>query len=347
MRSVFFFGACAPEGFVSHADSLLGELKTLTIIKGGSGCGKSTFMRAIGRAAEEKGLDVQYLLCSSDPDSLDGVVLPSLSVGFADGTSPHVLEPRLCGGSMNYLNFGEFYDSAAMRPNEERILAAQRENRACYVPVTACLAAADRLLDCARQQADQPSCREEVAAIAECLALSALRPVGDTPVLRRRFLSCVTPRGLWICGETPAALCARVYVLRDSYGLAPAALELLQQKAAALGHECYVCYSPLLPKGQPSHLLIPTAKTAFVTENADFPYDGPCFCRIDLDSTLPPRVRRDLRFCTETVSALLLEAVRHLREAKRHHDRIEQLCRPFVDFPAVTALTERTIAALL
>lgn len=347
MRSTFYFGACSPKGFVSHAGSLLDELQALTIIKGGSGCGKSTFMRAIGRAAEEKGLDVQYILCSSDPDSLDGVLLPALSLGYVDGTAPHILEPRLCGGSMNYLNFGAFYDSAAMRPNEEEILAAQRENKACYVPVTACLAAADRLLDCVRQETAQPHCLEEVEAIGECLALSALKPHGENPITRRRFLSCVTPKGLMLCGQTPGALCPRVYVLRDNYGLAPIALALLEKRAAALGHEIYACHSPLQPDGAPAHLLIPTAQTAFVSESTDFPYDGPCFCRIDLDSTLPPRVRKELAFCTDTVSSLLFEAVRHMRMAKRHHDRIEQLCRPFVDFTAVQALTEKTIAALL
>ena len=347
MRSVFYFGACTPRGFVSHAGSLLDELQTLTIIKGGSGCGKSTFMRAIGRAAEEKGLDVEYILCSSDPDSLDGVVLPALSTGFVDGTAPHVLEPKLCGGSMNYLNFGAFYDSAAMRPNEEEIFAAQRENKACYTSVTACLAAADKLLDCARQEARQPHVVEEIEAIGECLALSALKPVGDAPRVRRRFLSCVTPKGLQLCSQTPGALCKRVYVLRDNYGLAPAALELLAEKAVALGHEVYRCHSPLSPAERPAHLLVPTAETAFVSESTDFPYDGPCFCRIDLDSTLPPRVRKELSFCTNTVSSLLYQTVRHLREAKRYHDRIERLCKPFVDFTAVTALTEKTVAALL
>lgn len=90
MDSVFYLGACTPKGFVSHYGSLLDELRTLTIIKGGSGCGKSTFMRQIGRAAQERGLAVSYILCSSDPDSLDAVLLPELSLGFVDGTAPHV-----------------------------------------------------------------------------------------------------------------------------------------------------------------------------------------------------------------------------------------------------------------
>ena len=47
MESVFYLGASTPKGFVSHFDSLFREVRQLTIIKGGPGCGKSTFMRTI------------------------------------------------------------------------------------------------------------------------------------------------------------------------------------------------------------------------------------------------------------------------------------------------------------
>lgn len=343
MESVFYLGACSPNGFTSHYDSLLQEGLLLNVIKGGSGCGKSTFMRAIGRAAQVRGLDVSYILCSSDPDSLDGVVIPALSLGYVDGTAPHVLEPKLCGGSMNYVNFGAFYDRAAMRPKEEEIYKAQRENAAQYPHVTACLAAADKLLDSIRTVTGEAHYDEEAATIAECLSLSALKPAGQEPKVIRRFLTAVTPKGLQFCTKTPAALCEKVYVLRDTYGLAPKVLSRLLHRAEELGHTCYVCYSPLLPKDAPTHLLLPTANAAFVTDTVDFPYDGPCFCRVDLDSTLPPAKRRDLEFYTKTISSLLYQAVSHLREAKRVHDVIEELCHPYVDFAAVSELTDRTV----
>ena len=90
MNTTYFLGACTPHGFYSYYTSLLEEVDRLTIIKGGSGCGKSTFMRKIGSAAEARGLDVSYILCSSDLESLDAVLIPSLGIAFADGTAPHV-----------------------------------------------------------------------------------------------------------------------------------------------------------------------------------------------------------------------------------------------------------------
>ena len=346
MDSVFYLGACSPQGFASHYDSLLHEHLRLNIIKGGSGCGKSTFMRRIGRAAQERGLDVSYILCSSDPDSLDGVVIPALETAFVDGTAPHVLEPSLCGGSMNYVNFGAFYDRAAMRQSEDKIRAAQALNAAQYPHVTACLSAADKLLDSVRAVTSACAYTEQTTSLAECLALSVLRPSGESPRTAERFLSAVTPKGLRFCTQTPAALCARVYVLRDNYLLAPRLLSRLHELAQAGGHACVVCHSPLLPEGAPSHLLLPTADAAFITETRDFPYDGPCFCRIDLDAILPQEARRSLTFCGKTVSSLLYQAASHLREAKRQHDRIEALCHPFVDFEAVDDLTQRTILDL-
>ena len=346
MESAFFLGACSSAGFVSHYDSLLGEAKTVNIIKGGSGCGKSTFMRAIGKAARERGLELSLILCSSDPESLDGIYLPQLSVAYVDGTAPHVLEPKLCGGSMNYINFGDFYDRPAMARNEEEILLTQKENGAQYPYVTACLAAADKLLDSFRQVTSKGYYEEELASIAECLSLSALKPMGSEGRQSRRFLHAVTPKGLYFCQKTPAALCKKVYVLRDNYCLAPKVLSILERKALSGGHSCISCYSPLLPDSKPTHLLLPDAQVAFVSENRDFAYTEPCFCRIDLDSTLPPRVRKDLEFYSKTLSALLYQSAAHLREAKRLHDRIELLCKPFVDFRAVDRLTEKTISML-
>ena len=51
-------------------------------------------MREIGRCAEEAGIAVEYLWCSGDPDSLDGVVIPEFRCAVADGTSPHGSVPK-------------------------------------------------------------------------------------------------------------------------------------------------------------------------------------------------------------------------------------------------------------
>lgn len=91
MNISYFLGANSYNGFYSLYDSFtsLPEIKRLYIIKGGPGCGKSTFMKAIATAANEAGYDVERVLCSADPDSLDGIYIPGLHIAYVDGTAPH------------------------------------------------------------------------------------------------------------------------------------------------------------------------------------------------------------------------------------------------------------------
>ncbi len=88
----FFVGANSGEGFQNLFPELVDVEDTydLMVLKGGPGVGKNTFMREIGRTMEQAGAMVEYLWCSGDPDSLDGVVLPELRCAVVDGTAPHV-----------------------------------------------------------------------------------------------------------------------------------------------------------------------------------------------------------------------------------------------------------------
>ncbi|RXI97858.1 hypothetical protein DS745_15975 [Anaerobacillus alkaliphilus] len=88
-----FFGAATPNGAVNYIDNITSDIDKRYIIKGRSGSGKSTLMRRIGKYAENVGLSVQYFPCGLDPNSLDMIIIPTLSVAILDGTAPHVIDP--------------------------------------------------------------------------------------------------------------------------------------------------------------------------------------------------------------------------------------------------------------
>ena len=58
-------------------------------IVGPSGCGKSTLLRRIAAHLEEQGETVELIHCSSDPDSLDGVICGARKFSVVDATPPH------------------------------------------------------------------------------------------------------------------------------------------------------------------------------------------------------------------------------------------------------------------
>lgn len=132
MNRTYFLGANSSRGFYSCYDSFCrpDDGDFLYIIKSGPGSGKSTLMRRVASAAQHRDMDVEIVLCSGDPDSLDGVYLPQLHVGVVDGTSPHVIEPRIPAASDLYLDLSGCYDVRAAGVRKEslgRLFHAYRE----------------------------------------------------------------------------------------------------------------------------------------------------------------------------------------------------------------------------
>lgn len=111
-------------------------------------------------------------------------------------------------------------------------------------------------------------------------------------------------------------MCGRVYVLEDSYGLAPALLQRVLEQALQLGQTCLACYTPLQPDGAPAHLLVPGAGAAFVASSPDFPYAGERCCTLERRHAAA-RGARHAHFARDTAGTLLRKAAEHVREAKR------------------------------
>ena len=140
----FFAGANSGEGFQNLFPRLVDLEKTYDymILKGGPGVGKSTFMKEIGRTMEQAGTAVEYLWCSGDPDSLDGVLLPELRCGMADGTSPHVIEPKYPAAVDRYVDLGRFYHLPTAKAAAEEAKACTHAYQGAYVRAYHCLRAA-------------------------------------------------------------------------------------------------------------------------------------------------------------------------------------------------------------
>ena len=134
MESIsYFLGGNTAAGFHScYEHFCTPDEAFLYILKGGPGCGKSSFMRKIGAAAEAAGYSVEYVRCSGDPDSLDGVFIPERGLGYMDGTAPHTAEPSYPGICGAYLDLGKFYDTAALAAHKEPLLTAYSSYRSHY-----------------------------------------------------------------------------------------------------------------------------------------------------------------------------------------------------------------------
>lgn len=144
----FFASANSYQGFKNEFPARFGEssgVDLLYIIKGGPGTGKSHLMRTLGRRAEADGYRTTYYYCSSDPVSLDGLLAEKdgkPTLGFVDGTAPHVWEPTMPGVKEELIDLGIFWQGELLREHGEEIRKLNEAKSAAYALAYHDLAAA-------------------------------------------------------------------------------------------------------------------------------------------------------------------------------------------------------------
>lgn len=349
----FYLGANSPAGFYSLYDQLIdpARAKNIYILKGGPGCGKSSLMRKVGKAAEERGMAVEYIQCSGDPDSLDAVVIPTLDAAIVDGTAPHVVEPNLPGVVERYVNLGDCYDKKTLEGLRQEIVACMKGYKGCYARAYRCLTAAAQIGEDVRAALLTPAVEAKMVKRARGILSREIKKTGREPGRAvQRFLGAVTWKGVVCNFETVEALCGRVYELSDSCGLGHTMLNHLAAGAMAAGYDVIACPSPMYPD-RLEHLLVPALGLAFVTGTAAHPWPKRPYRRIRVDAMADAetlgRYKARLRFSKKVQSALVEEAVESLAQAKAMHDELEALYNPHVDFQRVYATADAIITELL
>jgi hypothetical protein len=343
----FFAGANSGEGFRNLFPQMvdLEDTYDFLILKGGPGVGKNTFMRQIGKTFEEAGAEVEYLWCSGDPDSLDGVIIPAIRSAVVDGTFPHVVEPRYPAAVDRYVNLGRFYDIAAAKASVEEVKERTQAYKGAYVRAYHSLKAARQVeLDVVNAAAAGFD-RDRVGKRVEGIIQRELRTRGSGEgKTRYRFLGGITHKGpLWRF-DSILALCPKVYEFQDSYELAGPFLGRLHQAAVEKGWDTIVCLSPEEPE-RIEHLIIPGLGLAFVTSKSGMEYPAKPCRRIRMDALTEGTGY--IHFQTRMVSLLREEAVSALKDAKENHDALEAIYNPYVDFEGVRALAALEAGRLL
>lgn len=349
----YFLGANSPQGFYSLYDQLIDcdTARAVYILKGGPGCGKSTLMRRVALRAEQAGLPVEHILCSGDPASLDGVVLPTLGVALVDGTAPHVVEPKLPGAVEHYVNLGACYDAGALSMLRGQLKACMTGYKACYQQAYGNLSAAAQVQQDTRATLLSDSLREKMQKRAAGILTREVprRKHAPTGGVRQRFLSGMTCRGRLLLSETAAALCPRVYHLCDRYGLAHEMLSTLLTGIRNAGHHAIACPSPMAPLRLEA-VLVPKLGLAFLSCPGDTGLPSAPYRRVHIDAMIDPALLREnrgrLRLFGRIADQLEEGAVDSLARAKAMHDELEALYNPHVDFDRVEHTAEQILGQI-
>lgn len=309
----YFAGGNTSNGFCTRFDHILPkeQQKRMFYIKGGPGVGKSSMMKAVGKAAENAGLRVEYFYCSSDPDSLDGVALPEKGAAMMDGTSPHVYDPVIPGARDTLISLGDFLDEKSLRASREELQETQRLISARFARCYQYLAAAAQVRKAACTGEEKPAAMR--ALLKEWTDVLPLR--GGEGRCRQLFGEAFTPSGLVRRTEFPKE--TRRLEIRCPLGCHPDGLmKRLGDTAAARGLDRIELLDPLEPE-HVQQLYLPEHDLLFGCAPENDP------------GALPPErlfaltAREEERFDQNAYELLCQRAVEQLAAAKALHDRLE------------------------
>lgn len=340
----FFLGANTPSGFHSLYSELYDPADgwTAYILKGGPGTGKSTFMKQIVQRCEDEQIPCEVIRCASDPSSLDAVRIESKKVCIADGTAPHIIEPKYPGAVETTLNLGEFWDRVPLRLHRTEIMQIFAENAAHHARTVRFLQAAESLSRDIRRLALQCIDTDKIERYASRLAARRFgTPRGTVGTEKKRFLSAVTPDGIYIHRNTLDALCTEILVVDDPYGAVSAVLlGALRRYALGAGLDVISCLHPLHPDAGPQDLLLPQLGFGIVTQNSFRRFAGTSTVHASrfTDSAALRHYRSRIAFSRRTEKELLEEAVLSAHTARTVHDNLEELYKENMDFLSVEAL---------
>lgn len=353
-KKKIFLAANSPFGFVSFFDELYNPYQNCRayIIKGGPGTGKSSLMKKIAMAGEEKGLDVIRVYCSSDPDSLDGVMIPKLAFSIADGTAPHVLEPKFPGAVENIINLGEFWREKELFEKRDEIRALSLENSIYHRRSSRFLAAAGPI-EKENEKILSPFVLEDKLSGFASRFCSRETPKKKNCAPGRKsvcLLSGITPKGVVFFNETVQAYANRIIGIDDEYCCcAGMLLERIGETAAKNGWNVIFCRCPMRPKEYCEHLIIPEASLALVSLRSSHAISLPVSRTIHVRRFLKDGAQnaKNRLMLNRTLSGELIKsAAEMLSSAKSVHDKLEKLYIESMDFEKLNEFSEKFIFSL-
>ena len=344
--TTYFAASNSKDGFYSYFEDCFSrpEIEHLYLVKGGPGTGKSQFMRQCAQKAIEKGYAVDYILCSSDPKSLDGVILKNHEhcFAFCDATAPHVMEPRDPGVREEILNLGQFWDASALRQHKEELDRVGAAKKKAYVSAYRYLSAAGELFLETLDLVSPYWKKDELQKFVDKFA----KEIGEGPGYSSRpsILSAVSMDGI-VRLDSFFANAQKRYLVEDCHGISALFLAEVGKIAIERRQPIRISYDPLIP-GRIDGIYFCNEKIALQVAS-----DSPASAKkirlrraVDVAGMKP--IKGQLHYAEQLKRALLGGALESLARVKEAHFAMEKIYTAAMDFPAKEAFTEQFLEKL-
>ncbi|MEG2109739.1 MAG: ATPase [Clostridium sp.] len=345
-----FLGGNTSEGFYSHFKYILSQEDANKIIclKGGPGTGKSSLMKKLAFYFATNSYTVEEFHCSSDDQSLDGILVKELKVAIMDGTAPHVIDPQTPGAVDKIIDLAKALDVTAITPHKKEILAVSKDVSTAFQRAYIFFNSASKVYLDWRKINNSCIDRDLLLNIENTLK-GAIIPntfTGHVGTERHLFSTAFTPNGIVSFGDHLSTFTTNNFVLKGEPGLCKSYL-LKSIAKSAIDHGLNVEYfhCPLLPE-EVEHIIIPEAKIGVFTENeiSKLKITGTSF---DLNSICIKNkidaIKDEVEFDKCEFDILLNKGLSLITEAKLLHDKLEKFYVSNMDFNVVNGIYDDII----
>lgn len=355
----YFAAANSAGGFVSWFDDIFApeKFERIYLIKGGSGTGKSTLMKKIAKCANEKSFTCEYFYCSSDPDSLDGLIIKRENEGeiaFLDATAPHTRDPKIPGAVEEIVNLGEFWNEKHLIENRDEITDLIQQKSNLFTKGYDFLSSAGEFSKLLRSDTEKIINFTKMQAAADRLINQRMKSLHyrSTEFCKNsdvknaiRGTSALSVKG--IVQFDTFKNCRFACGIKDAMSLAEFMFDALIFSANRIGLEIVRSPSPLEPT-MTNGIIIPKLEMSVVT------YDQDCtgFAKIiNMERFIDHGVidqndKNRRKILSKCKSELLKCALDEFSKVGEVHSKLESIYIKAMDFDALNKYTENFLARI-
>ncbi|WP_315167780.1 ATP-binding protein [Metaclostridioides mangenotii] len=341
-----FPGGNTSKGSYSFFNNIVPEnVNRIFCLKGGPGVGKSSLMKKLAKEYNSKGYDIELFHCPSDPNSLDALVIKELGVLLLDGTSPHIVDPKLPGAEDEIVNLGDFLNTAELEKNKNKIIETDRDISDSFKRAYKYLAAAEPIYIGIQDKNSTCLNIGKLNKMTEKFIDELFKDIKNTGVYRKKvhlFGSAITPVGCVDHAGNIFPEDAEIYYLSGEIGTGKSTfIKRIADKAELKGMKVELYHYPLIPEKVES-VYIENLNIGFTVSNL-FSERRTIDFNEYLDKKKLLKYEEDIKTDEKALEDLLNLAISSLKRAKANHDIMEGYYVPNMDFDKVSELREEII----
>lgn len=336
----YFASANSYSGFKSYFNEIFDSenYTAVYILKGGPGTGKSTIMKKLSSYATSNNLFSEIFRCSSDPASLDGVIIENQTarVAILDGTAPHVRDADIPGAIDELINLGVAWNASMLKPHRERIIELNRNKSQAYTSAYGYLQKSfiyDTNIKAEISKIfDFEKCRKECSSILESFT-NIKKGCCST-----RLISSFSKFGYCTLSKKFEDV-NRKYYVPGVCGSNNLFLSCMVDVAKRMGIDAYVFPSALDSSSYEGIYFKNEEILISVIEDANILYDSTELLKTDDYIS----IEKNLKPLVDTKNYYLSLAANSLAEASSHHFKLEEIYTPCMNFGIINEIYENLL----